>query len=170
MPHAATKFAAALVLLAAVGCNDQHGETFDDQEHPTPVGLVAQAQAAAGAQQDAMLYDCHFRGDRLSSLGQGKLDLMVKGTAVGEPVLVYLDMPADRAAARRASVAAYLARAGVRADRVEVAVGPNPGMTTPTAYNLPAVYKDGTANTGVAADLGVTGGLGANGPGGTVGK
>ena len=51
-----------------------------------------------------------------------------------------------------------------------MADGPNPHCTTPTAYNLATVYKDGSANTGMAADVGVTGGLGANGPGGTVGK
>ncbi len=164
----------AIVALAAmVGCQDnlQHGETFDDTDHPTPIGLVAQAQAAAGAKADATLYDRHFRGDRLDPLGQAKLDLILKATAAGDAVPVYLDMPEDQANARRASVNAYLAKAGVPADKVELAVGPNPHGTTPTAYNLATVYKsEGNANMGEAADLGVTGGLGANGPGGTVGK
>ena len=47
--------------------------------------------------------------------------------------------------------------------------GPTRHVTTPSQYNLETVYKS-DGNTGVAADLGVTGGLGANGPGGTVGK
>ncbi len=163
-----------LALAALVGCMDdaQRGETFSDGDHPTTIGLVAQSQAAAGAAQDATLYDHHFRGDRLSPLGEGKLSLMMKGTAPGDRMPVYLDMPADRAtAARRASVAAYLQQAGVPAERVELAVGPNPRCTTPSAYNLSTVYKPaGDGFTGEAADLGVTGGLGANGPGGTVGK
>ncbi len=98
----------ALAVLA--GCHDpyQRGETFEDGDHPTPIGRMNQAQAAAGAKQDATLYDRHFRGDHLDPLGQGKLDLMLKGTATGEPVQVYLDMPADLAAARRPAVAAYL--------------------------------------------------------------
>ncbi len=156
------------VLAVLAGCHDpyQRGETFEDGDHPTPIGRMTEAQAAAGAKQDATLYDRHFRGDHLDPLGQVKLGLMLKGTAVGEPVQVYLDMPADLAAARQPAVAAYLKHAGVPADRVELAVGPNPGTLTPTAYNLGTVYKP----DGEAADLGVTGGLGANGPGGTVGK
>jgi hypothetical protein len=163
--------ATALTLIAAAGCNMQRGETFADGDHPTTIGLVSQAQAAAGAKQDATLYDCHFRNDRLDPLGQGKLSLMLKGTTPGDPVEVYLDMPADVAAVRRASVVAYLAEAGVASEKMELAVGPNPHCTTPTAYNLATVYKpEGNTNMGEAADLGVTGGLGANGPGGTVGK
>ena len=162
----------AAALLTAVGCmeNKEAGETFRDQEHPTPIGLVTQAQAASGAKQDATLYDCHFRSDRLDPLGQGKLSLMLKATAAGDPVDVYLDMPADLAAARRPAVLAYLQQAGVPAELARLNTGPNPGCTTPSSYNLPAIYKDGNTNVGVAADLGVTGGLGANGPGGTVGK
>ena len=59
---------AALALIAVTGCQDanpNHGEAFEDTDHPTPIGLVAQAQAAAGAKADATLYDRHFRGDRL---------------------------------------------------------------------------------------------------------
>jgi hypothetical protein len=173
MPLAALLAMSALAALAG-GCQDpitQRGETFDDNDHPTPIGLVAESQAAAGAKQDATLYDRHFRGDRLDPLGQSKLDLMVKGTAAGDPVQVYLDMPDDQAAARRAAVAAYLEQAGVSVDHIELATGPNPHTTTPTAYNLSTVYKpEGNGYSGEAADLGVTGGLGANGPGGTVGK
>ena len=170
MPLAAL-IAMSAVAAAAGGCNQERGETFDDGDHPTPIGLVAESQAAAGAKADATLYDRHFRGDRLDPLGQSKLDLMLKGTAAGEPVKVYLDVPDDVAAPRRAAVAAYLQEAGVPATKVELAMGPNPHCTTPSAYNLSTVYKpDGTGFSGEAADLGVTGGLGANGPGGTVGK
>jgi type IV pilus biogenesis protein CpaD/CtpE len=173
MPLAALLATSALAALAG-GCQDpnmQRGETFDDNDHPAPIGLIAESQAAAGAKQDATLYDRHFRGDRLDPLGQSKLDLMLKGTANGDPVQVFLDMPDDQAAARRAAVAAYLQQAGVPAERIELATGPNPHCTTPTAYNLSTVYKpEGNGYSGEAADLGVTGGLGANGPGGTIGK
>ena len=58
-------------------------------------------------------------------------------------------MPEAQAGPRRAAVNAYLARAGVPADKVELAVGPNPHLTTPTAYNLATVYKaEGNANMG----------------------
>ncbi len=168
-PHRPLSLIAVLALALGAGCQSdkQRGETFDEGDRPSPIGRVAEAQAAAGAKQDATLYDRHFRGGHLDSLGTTKLALMVKGTAVGEPVQVYLDMPESTVAARRAAVTAYLAAAGVPADKVELAVGPNPNTLTPTAYNLSTVYK---TDTGEAADLGVTGGLGANGPGGTVGK
>ena len=173
MPRARHTVAAlALLAIAATGCHDnkQHGEEFADQEHPTTVGLAIQAQAAAGAKQDGTLYDMHFRGDRLSPLGQGKLSLILKGTAAGDPVDVYLDLPADLAAdrlgRRKAAVAGYLQQAGVTPDQVTLAVGPNPHVSTPTAGTLNMVYRpDGTA-----ADQGVTGGLGTAGPGGTGGK
>ena len=165
---------ASSALAVAGGChqNKQRGETFEDGDHPTPIGRMNEAQAAAGAVQDATLYARHFRGDHLDPLGQGKLDLMLKGTPAGEPVQVYLDVPDGPAtAARRAAVTAYLQQAGVPADKVELALGPNPNATTPTAYNLSTVYKPAAGGfDGEAADLGVTGGLGANGPGGTVGK
>ena len=62
----------------------------------------------------------------LNSLGQGKLSLIVKGTPVGDPVYVYLNMPHDQVTARQTAVTAYLKTAGVADDKIIVAEGPNP--------------------------------------------
>ena len=100
---------------------------------------------------------------------------MLKATAAGDPVerLPGHARLSVAAASPPVRSLAYLQQAGVPAEqRPELNTGPNPGCTTPSSYNLPhhLQARRQHGNTGVAADLGVTGGLGANGPGGTVGK
>ena len=150
-----------------VGCGYQHGENFvgDDAERST--GKLAQAQCAAGARDDAMLFDMNFHGDQLNSLGQGKLDLILKGTPTGDPVLVYLNMPHEQVAVRQVAVNLYLKGAGVSDDKIIVAEGPNLNQMHPSAYNLQHLYKkDGENYNGEhakddAAGLGAGGGMGA---------
>ncbi len=98
-----------------------------------------------------MLYDMHFHGGKLSSLGEGKLDLIVKGTPAGDPVEVYLDGPHDMMTERHSAVAAYLKKSGLSENDIVVADGINPNVTTPTAYNLGGLYKqDGGSYNGQA--------------------
>jgi hypothetical protein len=140
-----------------------HGEVFTKPGAATSVGRFTQAQAANGAKADAMLYPRHFDGDQLNSLGQTKLDLILKASPAGQPVVVYLDMPHDQMTARQPAVAAYFKDAGLQKSQIELVEGPNPNATTPAAYNLPGIYKPaGTSYDGSAADLG----SGAGGGGG----
>ena len=147
----------ALFATLQFGCNHNqpaklHGEEFTSDLDSTSTGKLAQAQCAAGAMQDGMLYDINFHGDKLNSLGQGKLDLILKGTPLGDQVLVYLNMPHDLVALRQAAVAAYLKDAGVGDTRIVIAEGPNMNKSVPTAYNLSHIYKaDGGSFTGEAA-------------------
>ena len=129
-----------------------NGTEFVSEDQSTSIGKINQAQSAAGAKEDAMLYDHNFHGGDLNSLGQGKLDLIVKGTPTGDPVYVYLNMPHDQVAGRQTAVTAYLKSAGVAEDKIIVAEGSNPNLSTPTAYNLGGIYKqDGTSYNGQAA-------------------
>jgi hypothetical protein len=143
-------FATALI----AGCHSQpiaHGEDFYTDKDETAVGKLAKAQCSVGAKQDGMLYDQHFHGGDLNSLGQVKLNLIVKGTPAGDPVYVYLNMPHDQVAARQSAVSAYLKTAGIPDTKVIVAEGPQTNPTTPTAYNLGGLYKaDGTSYSGAA--------------------
>jgi hypothetical protein len=159
------------LMFAAVlmdGCGYQHGEQFYPDTAVRSTGEMAQAQCAAGAKEDAMLYDMNFHGQRLNSLGEGKLDLILKATPEGDIVLVYLNMPHDEVASRQASVAAYLKTAGVSENRIVIAEGPNLNQTTPTAYNLGKIYKadNGVYNGEAAKDDLVPGATGAASPGG----
>jgi hypothetical protein len=141
-----------IVLAALSGCQTKmHGEQFTDESKPTATGQITQAQSAAGAKSDAMLYDTHFDGSKLNSLGQVKLDLICKATAVGSPVVVYLNMPQDRVALCEPAVTAYLKSAGLGTSQITLIAGANP-HTTPAAYNLGTIYKtDGNTYNGQAA-------------------
>src|ERR1017187_6502397 len=55
-----------------------------------PYARFLEAQTVAGARHDAMLFDCHFNGDQLNSLGRQKLALMSQVGENGFPVVVYL--------------------------------------------------------------------------------
>jgi len=147
-----TLIATALTLLAATGCHHNnaeakakpvlaHGEQFDCEDGPRATGRIAQSQAAAGAAADAMLYDRSFHGSKLNSLGQSKLDLIVKGTPTGDPVTVYLNMPKDAADARRPAVVAFLKTEGIKDGAMNLIDGPNPTENTPSAYNMAGMYK-----------------------------
>ena len=152
----------AALILAAAGCDSHdellHGEDFYANGAPTASGRLAESQAAAGAKRDGMLYPRHFDGDTLNALGQTKMDLMLKGTSVGNPMTVYLVMPADLpkvdADARQAAVAAYLRDAGISATQVAFASGPNPTDSSPVAFYLPVIYSaEGPSYSGASADL-----------------
>jgi len=133
--------------------NEPHGERYDAEDAARSTGLFAQSQAASAAKSDAMLYDRSFDGSTLNSLGQVKLDLILKATAGGQPVAVYLVVPHDSLADRQASVTAYLKNAGVPDDLIKITEGPNTHNATPTANTLTSIYKaDGTSFTGEAAD------------------
>ncbi len=145
--------------------NNPHGERFDPEDATRSTGLFAQSQAASGAKSDGMLYDRNFDGSALNSLGQVKLDLILKATSGGQPVVVYLDVPHDSLADRQIAVAAYLKNAGVPDQYVKMVEGPNTNVTTPSNYNLATIYKvDAQTYTGEAADEQVvTGGPAASG-------
>jgi len=163
---------AGLVVSALMaGCHGPiaHGEQFTDNNEVTSVGKFNQAQSAVGAREDAMLYDQNFHGNELNSLGEGKLDLIVKGTQTGDPVHVYLNMPHDQVAARQSAVTAYIKTEGVADDNIIVAEGPNTNPSTPTAYNIGAIYKGdgGSFNGSAAAESSDAAAAGAPGGGGT---
>jgi hypothetical protein len=106
-----------------------------------------------------MLYEVHFHGNELTSLGQGKLDLIVKGTPSGDPITVYLNVPHPTVADREAAVKAYLSKAGIANDKMLLAEGNNPNLSTPSAYNIGTIYKaDGTSFNGQAAPDASSGG------------
>ncbi|HSV13947.1 MAG TPA: hypothetical protein VLI90_06780 [Tepidisphaeraceae bacterium] len=165
------------LLLVAAGCHSNpnqkiaHGEEFSDEKAATSVGQMAQAQTAAGAKNDGMLYDHNFHGTKLNSLGQTKLDLIVKGTPAGDPVVVYLNVPQDGLAARRPAVLAYLHDGGLKDAQIKLIDGPATGENTPSAKTMSKIYmaKDGSYTGEMAEDqaAGSAGGMGQPSSGGS---
>jgi hypothetical protein len=106
------------------------------------------AQATAGAREDATIEPFHFSGTQLNELGTEKLTRMVPDEA-GTDVTVYVNVPADDfATARRDAVAAYLGTCGVDAAHLQVKIGYNPNVTASTADGLTNLPKTDTGTGG----------------------
>ncbi len=118
-----------------------HGERFTKDDAPTSIGRFAQAQVASGAKADAQLFDRNFHGDKLNSLGEAKLDLILKASPADEPVVIYLDMPHDAMMSRQAAVVAYLKDAGLTDAKIKLVEGPNLDNSNPTSAHLAEIYK-----------------------------
>lgn len=151
--------AAALVVLTA-GCHHddaqntaalRHGEIVPDHDS-SEVWQIRGAQAAAGARADATLYAVHFDEAGLNSLGQQKLDLMLDAEQPAEPLFVYLDLPADSAAAKdRASVVDFLKDRGLQDSQIALKDGPNPHNASSAAEamaNLRSLQSGSNAQSG----------------------
>lgn len=127
--------AAALVVLTA-GCRHNeaqssnviiHGEDFPGDNDSRAIWQIRNAQAAAGARQDATLYAVHFDQGGLNSLGQQKLDLMLSDEQSAEPVVIYLDLRSDSASDKdRQAVIAFLKDRGLQDSQIALKDGPNP--------------------------------------------
>ena len=129
-----------LALAAAGGCaHDENasgkirGDEFPPEGTARAARRVVEAQSAAGARADATLRPFHFDAGRLNSLGEEKLDLMLKDDDLAEPMVVYLDLPDadDRRAAREQAVMAYLGERGLSDDQVRLKAGTNPDYMSP---------------------------------------
>jgi hypothetical protein len=140
--------ASLLAIGSTTGCKSDkaqpavvHGEEFVRADATRNVGCISQAQAASGAKADGMLYDRNFHGEKLNSLGMTKLDLIVKGTPAGDPVVVYLNVPQDGLETRRPAVLAYLKEGGLKEEQIKLIDGSNPTNTTPSAMSMSKLYK-----------------------------
>ena len=133
-------------LFAAQGCNyashdlDPTVKGFFDEDsaEARKSTQFADAQAASGARAEGMLYDLHFDGPRLNSLGEKKLSLMLEDDDGIDPMVVYLDLNEKdaRAPHRRDAIAVFLRDKGLRDDQVMVVYGDNPAARTPAARHI----------------------------------
>ena len=139
--------AAGMGMLAmAAGCQNQdkpltvRGEDFPTDEFPRQAHQFADQQAANGARADATLRPMHFDGGRLNSLGEERLDLMIRNGDDCSPLILYLDLPQEDENIDhcRQSAVAYLRQRGLAEDQIKVESGPNPKYTTRVAPLLAA--------------------------------
>ncbi|CAN5539277.1 hypothetical protein BH09PLA1_BH09PLA1_20250 [soil metagenome] len=140
------KFAGLAVAgLLLVGCQMDKSSVTDffpeDESRATQNFMTA--QAASGARADATLQSMHFDGDHLNSLGEAKLDLMLKDDDTSNMVVVYMNLPTDDATLkpRRDAVVTYFEDRGVSKDNIEFKSGGNPDQTSLAAEHLGRMAK-----------------------------
>lgn len=136
LPAAALLAAAALAGCAKNGAAKsakQHGEDFPAEEVRRATAAFAEAQAASGARADATLRRHHFDANQLNSLGEERLDLMLKDDDLCEPLLVYVDLPENDPlwSEREQAVLTYLGDRGLRDTQVRLKAGTNPDYMSP---------------------------------------
>jgi hypothetical protein len=135
----------AIAGLMLVGCNTDKSSMTDffpaDENRSTQNFMTA--QAAAGARADATLQPMHFDGDHLNSLGEAKLDLMLKDDDTEDMMVVYINLPAESAnlKARRDAVVTYFEDRGVSKDNIEFKAGTNPAQSSLAAEHLARMQK-----------------------------
>jgi hypothetical protein len=141
---------AAISLLLLAGCeNAKHNmeknaanDAFLAEDEARSYRKFAIAQEAAGARHDGMLYDYHFDGSRLNSLGERKLSVMLRDNDHAFPVVIYLNSTDEpRAKARREAVATYMMDCGLESAQVRFEAGPNPNAVSSGAQNLSRLSK-----------------------------
>lgn len=140
--------AAAAMIVFGVGCTSSKSKpgAYQDPFFPTRESVPAsktmfQKEYAIAAAEDGMLFDIHFDGDGLNSLGQQKLDAMVAGKSKGSPLKIFLNLPKDanNTSARQANVESALKAAGLENEQFALAVGPNPGVLRPADAGVRAL-------------------------------
>ena len=159
--------AAVLGLVLCAGCShdpepkaqfrnvvkeNQERDAFPPEDDTRPYRRFMIAQAAAGARHDGMLYEYHFDGDVLNSLGQSKLSLMLKDNDRAFPVVVYMNVTDDgHVKARETAVATFLVDSGLKDHQVRFETGPNPNARSSASQNL-ARYNKTESESGVASN------------------
>src|SRR4051812_30050017 len=141
-------------------------------------GLLPRGRAAQGAEycrraggewrsrgRDASAVSLHRR--KLNSLGQEKLAKIVPDELEDDTV-VYLNLPetAEKTAARRDDVMAYLKSLGVSEEHAKINLGTNPELAHPAEEGLTRLAKTetgATTSTDVAANAPATEGTGMGG-------
>src|SRR5687768_8040393 len=141
-----TPIATVAALLLATGCNYSERDLdptlkgfFADDAVGTPRATqFADAQAASGARADGTLFDTHFDGPRLNSLGEHKLSLMLADDDGVDPMVIFVDGDEKdaRSQPRRSAVIDFLKARDLREDQLMIVFGDNPAARSPAAEHL----------------------------------
>src|SRR5688572_8418860 len=104
------------------------GELLRTEAEPRATSRILLAQTVTGAGEDAMLYQHHFDGVELNSLGMAKLRLMLEDAQfLADPEIFVVEGRTEQLAAVRR----YLGEWGVAFEDTRIAAGRNPGMRRP---------------------------------------
>lgn len=150
--------AAGVAALALVGgCQSDrvdvvsHGEEFPSDDSVRYVHETQDLEAANAARADGTLRAYHFDRGELNSLGEDRLNLMLRNGDSTNPMVVYLDVPSDDLdnTRRQQAVLAYLKDHGLTDEQIQFKAGPNPNVNSPVAPILAA--NGGTASAAPSA-------------------
>lgn len=139
--------AGVLTIALAAGCQNQppadvveHGEDFTPNDTVRSSLDFVDAEAANAARLDATLRSYHFDSGQLNSLGQARLDSMLRNGNLPTPLVVYLDLHEEEATTAKSeqAVIAYLKDRGLTDDQIKLKSGPNPDVNCPVAPLLAA--------------------------------
>jgi len=118
------------------------GEVRDSQR-------VVRASAAAGARADATLQPYHFDKGELNSLGEQKLNLMLDDDDANNPIVIYMNLPADEfKSPRQDAVVAYLKSEGLETNQVSFKPAPNMNSGGLAQTGISRLAKTETGGTG----------------------
>jgi len=143
--------ALVLVLAAVAGCESDadraaRGEGFPPEGTVRSPQRFVDVQQAAGARGEGNLYEAHFVGAELNSLGRAKLDAMLRDDDA-LPVVVHLT-PVDDANLREhrmQAIAIYLQDGGLSASQIRFTDGLNEDAVAPAAPGLKNLKKTDSA-------------------------
>ncbi|HET6248204.1 MAG TPA: hypothetical protein VFE47_10945 [Tepidisphaeraceae bacterium] len=138
--------AGAAILAVATGCSTQsddgliHGEQFVPNDVERSTDAFNNLEAANAAHADATMRSYHFDGEMLNSLGEERLDLILRNGDTPAPLVIFIDLPKDdeKTAHRRDAVMAYLKDRGLADNQIVMKSGPNPDVNSPVAPLLAA--------------------------------
>jgi hypothetical protein len=152
--------AASTTVLFAAGCNSgppSESDTAHSKAEITETQQLEQTQEVSGARAECTLYPDQFDGPTLSSLGTTALDEILTDSHSTNPLVVYLDLPADDKYAqdRQAAVSRYLQdRGGLKPEQIEFHPGASPAVYSPAAGQL---NDYGKTDTGTGSSSSSTG-------------
>lgn len=126
----------AAIAALALGCakdTSSGGELLRTEAEPRATSRILLAQTVTGAGEDAMLYQHHFDGVELNSLGMAKLRLMLEDAQfLADPEIFVVDGRTEQLAAVRR----YLGEWGVAFGDTRLTAGSNPATRRPAAIGL----------------------------------
>jgi hypothetical protein len=141
---------------------------FHPENHTRLFDRQAEAMAAAGAADDATLYEKHFDGGELNALGRTKVALMLEAAPKNQPLTIYVPTTGsdERVQARLTAVNKFWQDSQYAAVQMQAKQGINPNNSTPAGQGLAALKRlekeaqSGTGNSG--GGVSASGGPGAS--------
>ncbi|HEY7088416.1 MAG TPA: hypothetical protein VH518_10030 [Tepidisphaeraceae bacterium] len=153
-------FAAAMMaagtLTTACDLDKSSPRTFFGPEDRTRrVFQAADAQADAGANEDATLQSIHFTGSKLNALGAQKLAAMMPNEP-GSEMTVYVNLAENDpvTAGRKDAVSQYLKSCGMDDAHIKITGGTNPNLLSPSAPGIAGLAKTDTSTGWSSSDTG----------------
>jgi hypothetical protein len=123
---------------------DVVGNPYHKPENDTyALDRMFEGMSAAGAVDDATLYDQHFDGGELNSLGRSKVALMLEAAPKNEPLTIYIPTAGsdERAQSRMDAVNKFWKDSQFVAVQMQTKQGVNPNNTSPASIGLAGLRK-----------------------------